>query len=147
MLQVRIKRDLRGLDKMERDVPPRVNAAVKGAAEALAQDIMDNWSPNSPSPEGQPPAIKTGNLDSSVKVEPTGRDEQGRFATTADAKVWFVQIKTSEGDDPQGRGEYAGIVEEKNNRPYVEPAIARVRAVFSHFFRRIFIGAPRLEEE
>jgi hypothetical protein len=137
-ITVRIKSDLSGMDRLEARLPGRLESSVREAAEALAADIRSNWSASSPSSPGNPPAIDTGNLDSAVRAEPTGRDVLGRFARTSDAAVWFVRIATSEGDDPRNRGEYGTILEYGLNRPFVEPAVDRLAGVYSHFFRALF---------
>lgn len=109
---------------------------VANAADALVSDIRSNWSATSPSADGEAPAIQTGNLDSSVKVDPQMRDTSGRFSS--DAHVLFVRVDTSEGDDPQGRGNYAPALEDPNylNRPFIQPAIDRMEGLFPEIMRR-----------
>lgn len=137
MMRVKFKSDLRRLDKIERDIEGNTLDALQEAAEALVTDIRANWSDTSPSTPGNPPAIKTGNLDGSVKANRQGRGEGGRFASSKNVKYWYVTIDTSEGPDPRNRGQYAGILEDSRDRPFVAPALARLSGVYTGFFKRI----------
>ena len=134
MILMKLKKDTRRLDILEREFPNRIDASLHSAAEALVLDIRSNWSPTSPSDPGSPPAILTGNMDSAVKAESQGRDDRGRFQGP-DAKVWYVTIKTSQGENPLGRGEYAAEVDQ--TRPFIEPALDRVARQLPFFFRRV----------
>lgn len=107
------------------------------AAVALVDDIRDNWTSHQPSSPGEPPAIKTGNLDSSVQASPQGRDILGRFANRDNTRVWFVTLDTEKGNDPQERGQYAAVLEDDMDRPYMEPAIDRVSEVFPGLVKRV----------
>jgi len=141
MINMRLSiKHTKGFDRVERELPKRVNASLKEAAEALKEDIRTHWSASAPSDYGNPPAIVTGNLDSSISVEKTGRDERGRFSAPKEAEVWFVRIDTSKGDNPMGREGYEQVLEnpEQLNRPFVEPAIKRMEGTFPFFFRSIF---------
>jgi hypothetical protein len=138
ILKIRFKSDLRLLDKLERVIGDRVEYVCEQAAEALAADIKRNWSSSAPSFEGFPPAVVTGNLDSAVEAAPQGRSEGGQFAKSEDARIWFVTIDTEEGIDPNGRGQYAGILEHDYKRPFVEPAIERLSEIFPGMFSKVF---------
>jgi hypothetical protein len=133
-----MKSDLSGIDRAERKMAAWADNGVHAAAEALKEEIRNGWSPVSPSSEGQPPAILTGNLDSSIFVERQGRDILGRFAGR-DAQVWFVRIDTERGENPLGRGQYAEVLddEEQMNRPFVDRAMDRTAQNFPIFFRKL----------
>lgn len=142
MIKVRLSSDLRKLDQLERELPRRVEASVKEAAEALKADIRSSWSSTSPSRPGNPPAMDTGNLDSAIFVDTAGRDASGRFASDADAVRAFVRIDTTQGSSYHGRGAYEGYLEDGTPRmaarPFVQPAVERLEGVYSQFFTEIF---------
>lgn len=149
---MKLKWDWRGEDKFyasvlkfERRITERSGEFVKFAAEWLVSDIRTHWSMKSPSTAGHPPAVDTGNLDSSVKADGTGRTG-GRFASTPDATRWYVRIDTANGADPQGRGGYSQALEKGatlNNgstllpRPFMKPAVERLKAVYPDLAKRI----------
>lgn len=137
MIKIRMKTDTSRLDRLERNIAGNTMDALTEAGEALKADIRSHWSIQSPSSPGNPPAVLTGNLDSSVEVDRQGRDVLGRFAGK-DALVLFVRIDTTKGDNPLGRKEYASVLEDEMNRPFVQPAVDRMSQNFPHFFRRIF---------
>lgn len=128
--------DFRTMVKIERDLMRDVGFGVEEMAQILVSQIRGNWSLNAPSSEGSPPAIVTGNLDSSVVAEPTGRDDKGRFADKENTTVMFVRVDTSEGIDPQDRGNYAPVLEEKLNRPFIQPAIDKVAPMVGAIMKR-----------
>jgi len=109
---------------------------TRKGAEALRKDIRDNWSSHSPSPLHSPPAVVTGNLDSSVIVEKVGRDILGRYADRKNTSVHFVHINTEDGKNPGSRGNYAEALEKKYQRPFIEPAVERLRADFPRLAKR-----------
>jgi hypothetical protein len=123
--------------RVEENIDKGAANGVEMATQALVLDIRSGWSWSSPSAEGEAPAIKTGNLDSSVKIDPQKRDTSGRFS--ADAHVMFVRIDTSEGVDPQGRGNYAPALEDESylNRPFVQPAVDRMQEIFPEIMKRM----------
>lgn len=127
----------RTMARVERDLMRDVGFGVDEAAQALATYIKGSWSLNSPSSVGSPPAIVTGNLDSSVMVEKTGRDERGRFASPENTYVKFVRIDTSQGMNPGERGNYAHILEGKLDRPFIEPAIEVVGQLYGAIMKRV----------
>ena len=129
-MQWRGKKDLyRSLVRIETKIDKGAGEFTNEAGHWLSSNIRKNWSGTAPSMIGKPPAVRTGNLDSSIFVE-GGRDTKGRFATGDAAKVTFVRINTSEGSNPKKRGNYAHILEKKLKRPFVTPAIERLRARF-----------------
>jgi len=141
MINIRLRvKETKRLDRLEREMPQRVGAALRDAAEAFKSDIRDNWSGNSPSAWGEAPAVVTGNLDSAISVEQTGRDVLGRFSRTPDAQAWFVRVDTAKGDNPMDRGDYATVLEDpaQLNRPFIDPAVKRMEGVYPFFFKSIF---------
>lgn len=131
MIRVKFRKDLSGLDRLERRVPQNASASVEAAARALAYDIRTSWSPRSPSMPYTPPAIDTGKLDSSVRVRT--RDALGRFSGSGkNATSAAVEISAT----------YARFLEEGTSkmreRPFIEPAVQRLEGVYAEFFRGIF---------
>lgn len=124
----------RRLIKLERNVKKHTAEATREAAETLKRDIRDNWSAVRPSMRGNPPAIKTGNLDSSIIVEEQSRTALGRFAGK-EGIAHFVRIDTEQGDDPQDRGQYAVVLERGYDRPFVKPAVERLKNRGQSFFK------------
>lgn len=125
----------REMIRVEMNINNSSGVAVRAVADALAADIRSNWSSTSPSAVGSAPAVVTGNLDSSVQVDPQGRDTSGRFAS--EAKVMFVRVDTSMGDNPDGRGNYSVALEEQLDRPFTQPAIDRMQSMAPAIFKRI----------
>ena len=122
--------------RLEQDMHRKAGNAVKLGAEMLAADIRENWSAKSPSPKGKPPAVVTGNLDSSVIPESVGRDVLGRFADKHNTTVHFVHINTKDGDNPGGRGNYTQVLEFELNRPFIRPAVARAQRGYKDLVKR-----------
>jgi len=119
----------KGLIRVESQVD---KGAVRFATEAikwLQKDIRSSWWKHAPSPEGNAPAVQTGNLDSAIKNGMgQGRDLGGRFASQENIKVMFLTINTDLGDRPMGRANYAQELETEMNRPFVEPSLRRLKA-------------------
>ncbi len=136
MYSIHLKADFRSMIRVEAKAKKRSGEIVTQASEMLVADIRSHWSSQSPSARGNAPAIVTGNLDSSVVVDPRGRDAKGRFASGEDAVVRFVRVDTSKGDNPMGRGNYAHILEDDLGRPFMEPAIERMSKIYPDMFQR-----------
>lgn len=128
--------DFRTMVRIERDLLRDVSLGVEDAAQALVSQIRGNWSSSSPSSRGEPPAIVTGNLDSSVVVDEKGRDEKGRFTSPTDTVVKFVRVDTSEGDNPGDRGNYGPVLEGPLEREFIEPAIKVVAPMYGALMKR-----------
>lgn len=128
--------DYRVMARIEKNMLRDVGLGVEDGAKALVTAIRGNWSLNSPSAVGSPPAMVTHNLDSAVKVDEKGRDEYGKFADTENTRVMFVRIDTSEGDNPMGRGNYAEVLESKLDRPFIEPAITQVAHLYGMLIKK-----------
>jgi hypothetical protein len=117
------------IDKKINNLPGQAKAAGRELAEALIADVRDKWSETSPSAPGMAPAIDTGNLDSSGKVEQRGSG--GRFGSAGADTLWAVRWSTLEGNDNLNRGEYAQALEYGNDRgmlarPFLRPGIQRM---------------------
>lgn len=121
----------RSLVRIERQVEAESSELVTFAAEWLVNDIRSSWSPmQQTAGSGNPPAIKTGNLDSSVIAE-QGRDVLGRFAA---ARV--VRVDTEAGMQPNNRGNYAQALEFGYNLPFFEPAKERLMQIYPTLAKR-----------
>jgi len=131
LMRIEYDHDFRRIVKLERDLLRQVGVGARRTMEALKADIRANWSPPPPpSAVGDAPAVRTGNLDSSIFIDSV-RDVRGRFAKASDNFVAVeMTIDTEKGKDPQGRGQYAVAVEELNFRPFVEPAVDRISDLF-----------------
>lgn len=128
MIRMRLKADLSKVDYLERVMKERVTNVCQDIAQALVDDIKDSWSNTSPSSPGNPPAVVTGELDSSVHAASQGRDEKGRFASSENAAVWFLQVDA----------EYAAVLEYGYDRAFVAPAVERARGNLPFFFKDIY---------
>lgn len=120
------------IDKKINSLPGQAQAAGKELADALVTDVRSSWSASSPSSPGLPPAMVTGNLDSSGKIEQRGAG--GRFGSAGADTLWSVRWSTLEGSDNQDRGEYASALEFGNDRgllarPFLRPAINRMSSM------------------
>lgn len=111
-------------------------AAVIDAADMLVRIIRADWSTSSPSPVGSPPAVKTGNLDSSIMRTDEGHIQLRKIPNDVDFFIQFVTANTSEGDNPDGRGNYGVSLEEKYTRPFINAAIAQVEPLFPVSIKR-----------
>lgn len=120
-------------------VESRTAELIAEVAEAIVADIRSSWSGSSPSAKGHAPAVVTGNLDTSIFVERTGRDVMGRFARDDKASLRFIRIDTTRGQSPtyttrggvqKSRGQYGMALEDPAylNRPYLAPALDRAVA-------------------
>lgn len=142
LLDASFSQNLSGLDAIERNLMPRLGNALNDAADAFIADIRDNWSDSSPSSPNTAPAVDSGNLDSAIFKDPSGRDVLGRFTSRDNAQVVFVRVDTTQGQYYHGRGAYEDFVEEGTSsmepRPYWEPAVERAQAVYTSFFVNIF---------
>src|SRR5574341_713072 len=92
MISVKMKVNTKGLDALDKYAPIKTDEATKWLAYRIAEIIHDSWSETAPSSPGNPPAVRTGNLDRSVKVEKTGRTVAGRFASGDNVKLWVTRI-------------------------------------------------------
>jgi hypothetical protein len=97
--------------------------------------------------------VDTGNLDSAIFIEDTGRSRLGRFTSDKDAIMHTLFIDTTQGNAYHGRGGYESYLEEDTGkmaaRPFVAPAVERLKGVFPEFFSDVFrVGgvSPEYEE-
>ena len=126
MITAKMKVHFNHTDRFERKVVKGVELGIHEVAEQLVGDIREHWSTQSPSSPGSPPAIRTGNLDQSIFIEKTGRDEKGRFQSKRNARVIFVKVDTTKGPKSGGREEYGTKLEDEMDREYLAPAAERV---------------------
>lgn len=73
-IDIRTRLDTSRLDEIVRALPERTKQATAAAAQAIVEDIQDHWSGDYPpaSTNGASPAVRSGNLDSSIQAEPIG---------------------------------------------------------------------------
>lgn len=104
---MRVVIDMTRLQALERAMPGIAGQVVQKMAQDTQADIVNSFSPNSPSAPGDPPAVDTGNLKNSVVAVPR------------DAQTWAVLIGAEYGVDLEyGTGKMAA-------RPFVLPAFER----------------------
>lgn len=132
MITVKVKQDLRGLNALEKHVPINVDKTTKEVADDIASIIHDSWSESAPSSPGNPPAVVTGRLDRSVKVERQGRAAGGQFSSGANSFLWVLHIGAP----------YAGTLEHGGGniapRPFVLPAVLQVADSLEERYREVF---------
>lgn len=98
MMTVVFRQDFSGLNALDRTVPINAGKACKNVAQRAVDEIRNNWSPESPSAPGEPPAMVTGYLDSTVEAENQGRNALGQFASGDSATSYVVRVKAPYAD-------------------------------------------------
>lgn len=129
----------RSLVRIEGKVKRGADELTAAGAEGLMNYMRSHWSASRQAVgSGNPPAKDTENLDSSIRMEESGRDALGRFASRENTSVRFVRINTAEGSDPQGRGNYAQALEDPEyyNLPFIAPAVEYMQHVYSEMAKR-----------
>lgn len=130
MLRWHLRSDLSGMDRADRKIMNGAREGSRTVAQAIVTDIRGSWSSSSPSDPGGPPAKVSGDLDSTVRA--SQQDERGRFASAENAVIWSVAAgdpNRRTGTHPDGVN-YARILEEDMNRPFMLPAIERAANYF-----------------
>lgn len=127
----------RTLTAIEHQVEDGAAEGAKEAAEAIATFIKSHWSPNSPSNKGDPPAIDTGNLDSSILVAPSTRSlRSGRFAKKG--TVWEVTANTQDGQvEHKTKYNYTQALEDPSHtdRPFFAAAVETVAQDYPQYIK------------
>lgn len=120
MMKITMKSNFDILDKGMARIEPMIDKSIGECAESIVNRVRYNWSASSPSNPGEPPAVVTGNLDSSIKADNAGRNALGQLTRSNEAIAWYIRIKA----------EYAAALEfgdsSKNlaPRPFLAPAVA-----------------------
>jgi len=128
-MTARMRLDTQGLDHIDRTVDENTMDALTKLGASIVNDIRSNWFPRSPSPRGGPPAVVTGALDATIRVDRQGRDLLGRLAGK-DAMTLFIRAGS---DDVV----YAGILEDGLNRPFFVPALERASERTGKMFKDV----------
>lgn len=132
----------RSLIRVERKVEEQSHDFLDAMAEWIVGNIRENWSSQSPSAAGQPPAMKTGNLDSSFLIDEQYRSSGGQFSAKSEASRVYIRVNTEDGDNPLNRGNYAQALEtgtyRMEARPFLSPAIDRANDIMPHIARSKF---------
>lgn len=127
MIYATLKQDFSGLNRIENMLPHNVEKSVRKVAQAVIADINASWSSSSPSDNGAPPAVVSGNLRDSI-TDAQARDELGHFTA-----AWKISVEA----------DYAGYLEPPGwlNRPFLLPALERAEQHLGYFFEGVFDGA------
>lgn len=107
------------LDEIQQKLPTLAAEIAQRVAEAVMAEIDSGWSANTPSEPGEAPAIVSGNLAGSITIEQRGNAEV-RVGSTA-SYAPFLEFGTSEIE----------------MRPWLRPAVERVRGQLSQILREI----------
>jgi hypothetical protein len=125
--------------RIERKVEEQSVEFLDEMGQFIVSTIRDNWSAQSPSNAGAPPAIDSGNLDSAITTETRGGG--GRFASKSDAQTMFIRFNTLDGSHPNGYN-YAQALEEGTYRmaarPFLQPAMERAKDIAPYIAQRTF---------
>lgn len=119
MMQAVMRLSTAGLDYLFVQADKIAGDGTREVLEGIGQDIKDNWSPESPSDPYTPPAVVSGYLDNSVKME--RRDAAGRFASFGKAVTWLLRIEADYGIALEFGQPERGLIE----RPFFMPAVYR----------------------
>lgn len=138
MLTLKLKErdNFKTMLKIEAKLYEQVGEGVLDTANAIVADIRSAWSGSSPSARGSAPAVVTGLLDSSVKVDEQGRDLLGRFTNPDNAQVRYIRVDTEDGEP--GGYNYAEALEDPNylDRPFLAPALERAAGYYAANLKR-----------
>jgi len=131
-----VESSLRRIAKIERNVDTTSEEFLQAAAEYLVGDLHKSWS-STPQTVGskKPPAIKTTNLDSSIKIGKM-RNLKGQFGAGAEAKMIPVTVDTTDGDKNNGRGSYQAVLEDIYDLPFFQPAVDRLAQEYEGLAKR-----------
>lgn len=126
--------DTRAMDMIETTLPRNVSEKARQAAEAVVADINASWYPTSPSPRGGPPAVKTGELRDSVRLQ--ARDQSGRFSRPGSGDVIGYSIVY--------HAKHAGILESAYlDRHFLGPALERMAPNLGTIFSGVITTSYR----
>jgi hypothetical protein len=128
MITIRFKSDLSQLNKLDRQVERRIDGSVKKLTTAIVDHMRSNWSPNVPSFPGQPPAVRTGDLDSSMQIE-QGRGMAGRFG-----KSYIIKFT----DPATAALEFGYPPNNLAPRPFIRPAMEYYGVRVAEHFTDLF---------
>lgn len=138
MMSMRFIADTSGVDYLLKHADEMADAGAYEAVTGIYDYIRANWSSESPSSPGNPPAMVTGYLDQSIKVEK--RDALGRFASAGKAISWVIRVEA----------EYALALEFGNDatnlkaRPFFHPAVKAIENQLGiHITTAFRVGAQR----
>jgi len=127
-VSVQFRKDLRQLDLLERMLPSRLNNSVKAMADGAVTHMRNNWSPSAPSSPGNPPAVRTGDLDASMVVE-QARGRSGRFES-----AYVIKFT----DPATGALEFGYAPNNLAARPFIRPALEAVGMNVKDYFDDLF---------
>lgn len=120
-MQVTWVADFSTLNLIDASINKVVEEDIRETLEAAKDYIDEHWSPNSPSDPGNPPAVVTGELRESIKVD--RRDNLGKFASRNNASTWSLRVEAEYGAALEfGRPEI-----NLAPRPFLRPAMNHVK--------------------
>lgn len=134
MMSVRVVKDFAGIDYYQgKHFRNDAGNVTQESANEIVVDIRSNWSGQSPSSPGNPPAIVTGALDASIKVK-EGRDVSGRFATSDNAISYAIVVESDYG----AAQEFGDPSKNLAARPFLRPALFRFKNKLGDKFKTVF---------
>ncbi len=111
-------------------MPRNIKTGLSEIADSIIRDVRANWTPESPSVRGQPPAVVTGRLDRSLKNTSSNRDFAGRFISRMGGKYYrLIEVEAP----------YSGVLENPAglNRPFLAPAVERAQDRFPGLMAKV----------
>lgn len=136
------------INTREQKLLTKAGIFAKDIAEAHIEDARANWSSYPPSTPGRPPAMRSGNLDSSPYIEyrAGGALFTRMFSNVAsnpeDFPIAIVNWDTTKGSyEPENKRGYAGYLEtgtvKMKRRPFVRASLRRIRELMKAEAKRI----------
>lgn len=136
-LKFRETSNWRTLVKVEKKVIDGVEKGTEATVAAIIDHIQQSWSATQQTVRsGNPPALDSTNLSTSIFMETQGRDEAGRFAGK-DAKVRYIRVNTLDGQYPNGYN-YAMALEDPDyyDLPFLAPALDKIGGTYTSNIKR-----------
>lgn len=120
MMGIKFISDTAGVDYLWKHAEDIALPAVHEATQSIHDYIREHWSSSSPSSPGNPPAVVTGYLDQSIKIE--RRDALGRFAIIGNAVSYLIKVEA----DYALALEFGNSATNLQARPFFIPAVRAV---------------------
>lgn len=132
LMRVDFRRDTTKLDTIVKVAPELAAGLVRDVADDIVADINRSWSSSSPSDPFTPPAVVTGTLKRSIRIE--RRSGSGRFASRADAVHYAIRVHAIYG----AALEFGYSPNNLLPRPFFLPAVDRAKDSLAGKFKTSF---------